>query len=319
MEIQVINLGGIITSIKVPDKNGVIEDVVLGFDEPARYTDQHPYFGALIGRYANRIANGEFQLGEKPYKLAINNGPNHLHGGLKGFDKRIWNIEEQPEMNALVLSYLSPDGEEGYPGNLSVEVTYTMSEHNELKIDYVATTDSTTPLNLTSHCYFNLSGNNKSSILDHELLINADEYTLIDQNLTPTGERRHVKNSEMDFTHPKKIGDHILRIKFGFGFDHNYILRDTDGSLKLAARLHEPVSGRTMEVLTTEPGLQFYSGNFLDGSLIGKKNDLYEKHDGLCLETQHFPDSPNHKNFPSTLLHSGETFHSHTIYRFLLN
>ncbi len=319
MEIQVINLGGIITSIKVPDKNGVIEDVILGFDEPARYTDQHPYFGALIGRYANRIANGEFHLGEKSYQLAINNGPNHLHGGLKGFDKRIWNIEEQPEMNALVLSYLSPDGEEGYPGNLSVEVTYTVSEHNELKIDYVATTDTTTPLNLTSHCYFNLSGNNKSSILDHELLINADEYTLIDHNLTPTGGIGHVKNSEMDFTRPKKIGDHILSVKVGFGFDHNYILRDTDGSLKLAARLHEPVSGRTMEVLTTEPGLQFYSGNFLDGSLIGKKNDLYEKHDGLCLETQHFPDSPNHRNFPSTLLHPGEPLHSRTIYRFLLN
>lgn len=316
MQVDIINYGGIITSIKVPDNQGNIADVVLGFDDPDNYTKVHPYFGALVGRFGNRIAKGKFHLDGEAYTLAVNNGPNHLHGGIKGFDKGFWNVEERKQTNSLVLSYLSDDGEEGYPGTLSVEVTYTLTDKNELQIDYLATTDKATPVNLTSHSYFNLSGNNQNSILDHELMINADQYTVVDKDLTPTGQLKHVNGSEMDFTSSKKIGQDILKVKEGGGYDHNYVLRDWNGSLKQAALLYESSSGRMMEVLTTEPGLQFYSGNFLDGSLIGKDDDVYQKHDGLCLETQHFPDSPNHEQFPSTILRPGQTYKSSTIYRF---
>lgn len=316
MQVDILNFGGIITSIKVPDKKGIIEDVVLGFDSPEEYLQVHPYFGALIGRYGNRIAKGKFKLDGKTYTLAINNGPNHLHGGLKGLDKKFWNVEELKHKNSLLFSYLSIDGEEGYPGTLSIEVTYTLNDNNEVKIDYLATTDKATPVNLTNHSYFNLSGNNRNSILDHEIMIIADQYTVVDKDLTPTGQLKYVKGSEMDFTTPKKIGVDILKVKEGGGYDHNYVLRDWDGSLRPAATLYEASSGRLMEVLTTEPGLQFYSGNFLDGSLTGKSKDVYQKHDGLCLETQHYPDSPNHENFPSTILRPGQIYKSTTIYRF---
>lgn len=315
MQVNFINFGGIITSIIVPDREGHFSDVILGFDNPEDYTKEHPYFGALIGRYGNRIAKGKFVLNGETYSLAVNNGPNHLHGGLKGFDKKFWSVEERSE-NSFLLSYLSVDGEEGYPGTLSVEVIYTLTDENELHINYSAITDKTTPVNLTNHSYFNLTGDNNSPILGHEIMINADQYTVVDQNLTPTGQLKHVKGSEMDFTSSKEIGQDILKVKEGGGYDHNYVLRDWDGSLKQAAILYEPVSGRMLEVLTTEPGLQFYSGNFLDGSLVGKDDDVYQKHDGLCLETQHFPDSPNHHDFPSTLLHPGENYTSTTVYKF---
>jgi aldose 1-epimerase len=315
MQVDFINYGGIITSIKVPDREGHFSDVVLGFENPESYIDDHPYFGALIGRYGNRIAKGKFTLHGKTYTLAVNNGPNHLHGGLKGFDKKFWNIEEKSH-NSYLLSYLSVDGEEGYPGTLSVEVTYTLTDDNEIKIIYSATSDKPTHVNLTNHTYFNLTGDNKIPILDHEIMINADQFTVVDKDLTPTGQLRHVKGSEMDFTSPKKIGQDILKVKEGGGYDHNFVLRDWNGKLKQAATLYEPVSGRFLEVLTTEPGLQFYSGNFLDGTLVGKDNDVYQKHDGLCLETQHYPDSPNHHDFPSTILKPGEVYSSTTIYKF---
>ena len=316
MQVDFINYGGIITSIKVPDKEGNFSDVVLGFDNLEDYTKEHPYFGALIGRYGNRIAKGKFKLDDETYTLAVNNGPNHLHGGIKGFDRKFWNVEESSQANSFLLSYLSADGEEGYPGTLSVEVIYTLTDDNEIKIDYSATSDKATPVNLTNHSYFNLTGDNNSPILGHEVMINADQYTVVDKDLTPTGQLQHVKGSEMDFTTPKNIGQDILKVKEGGGYDHNYVLRDWNGSLKQAATLYEPVSGRMIEVLTTEPGLQFYSGNFLDGTLLGKDNDVYQKHDGLCLETQHFPDSPNHHDFPSTILKPGEEYSSTTVYKF---
>lgn len=318
MQVECINYGGIITSILTKDKNGKLADVVLGFDSASDYQKhpEHPYFGALIGRYGNRIAKGKFTLEGKDYKLAVNNGPNALHGGLKGFDKVFWNVEELKDKNALKLSYTSVDGEEGYPGNLDVTVIYELTESNELKIAYEATTDKATPVNLTNHSYFNLSADKNQGILDHILMINADFYTAVDKDLTPTGESLKVAGTEMDFTKPKAIGKDISKVKEGGGFDHNYIINKADRALKLAATLHEPKSGRYMEVLTTEPGIQFYSGNFLDGKLMGKKGDAYKKNDGLCLETQHFPDSPNHKNFPSTILRPGEKYQSQTVYKF---
>ncbi len=317
MEVTIINYGGIVTSLKVPDKAGKQGDVVLGFDTAAEYREkkEHPYFGALIGRYGNRIAKGKFTLDGKEYKLAVNNGPNSLHGGLQGFDKVIWNVQELPKNNALELTYVSKDGEEGYPGELTTKVTYSVTPNNELKIDYEARTTKATPINLTHHSYFNLSADKNETILNHELLINADRYTVVDKDLTPTGELREVKGTVMDFTTSHPIGKDIAKVEGG-GYDHNYVLRNADGTLKQAAVLYHPKSGRQMEVLTTEPGIQFYSGNFLDGKLVGKNKDAYVKHDGLCLETQHFPDSPNHPNFPSTILKPGNTYKSQTIYRF---
>ncbi len=315
-EIHVTNYGGIVTKILTKNKSGAIGDIALGFDKAEDYekNPQHPYFGALIGRYGNRIAKGRFTLDGKEYKLAVNNGPNHLHGGIKGFDKVFWDTKQ--EGNKLTLSYTSKDGEEGYPGNLKVTVTYELNDKDEWKIDYLAETDKATPLNLTQHTYWNLSADKGSTILDHELMINADEITVVDKDLTPTGELKKVSKTVMDFTKPKVIGLDIAKVTEGGGFDHNWVLRGKMGELRQAATLYHPKSGRFMEVLTTEPGIQFYSGNFLDGKLTGKNGDAYVKNDGLCLETQHYPDSPNHPNFPSTILRPGNKYTSTTVYKF---
>lgn len=317
MEIHVTNFGGIVTKILTKDKNGKSGDIVLGFDRAENYQKnyQHPYFGALIGRYGNRIAKGRFILDGKEYKLAVNNGPNHLHGGKVGFDKVFWDVKELGK-NKLSLSYLSRDGEEGYPGNLKVMVTYELTDNDEWKIEYFAETDKSTPMNLTQHSYWNLSAEKGQTILDHEIMINSDEITEVDSDLTPTGKMKKIAGTEMDLTKPKKIGQDIGKIKEGGGYDHNYVLRGKMGKLRQAAILHDPKSGRLMEVWTTGPGIQFYSGNFLDGKLMGKGGDAYIKNDGLCLETQHYPDSPNHPNFPSTILKPGNKYTSTTVYKF---
>lgn len=317
IEIHVTNYGGIVTKILTKDKAGKSGDIVLGFDRAEDYekNKQHPYFGALIGRYGNRIAKGRFTLDGKEYKLAVNNGPNHLHGGITGFDKVFWDVKD-PGNNKLELSYTSKDGEEGYPGNLKVTVTYELTDKDEWKIDYLAVTDKATPLNLTQHSYFNLSADKNQTILDHMIQINADETTEVDKDLTPTGKLVKVAGTEMDLTRPKRIGQDIGKVKQGGGYDHNWVLRGKTGELREAATLHDPKSGRFMEVWTTEPGIQFYAGNFLDGKLTGKNGDAYVKNDGLCLETQHFPDSPNHANFPSTILKPGNKYTSTTIYKF---
>lgn len=312
LELTFLNYGGIIQRLRVPDKNGKMDDVVLGFDEPEDYTKDHPYFGALIGRYANRIAKGRFQLEGKHYELAINNGPNSLHGGLIGFDRVLWEVKENPDHFSYTLFHRSPHGHEGYPGNLDVEVTYTISKSRELIIDYKVTTDHATPVNLTNHAYFNLSGISEKNILEHELWINADKFTEVDSDLTPTGKLIDV-TGPMDFREHKTIGRDIDKVPGGY--DHNYVLSNIP-LRDPKARLVDPQSGRMLEIFTTQPGIQFYSGNFLDGSLIGKNRIRYQKHQGLCLETQHFPDSPNHKHFPTTVLRPGEEFISKTIYKF---
>lgn len=323
MEVQITNYGGIVTSLTAPDREGTFEDIVLGFNRLDKYLSGHPYFGAIVGRYANRIAGGTFRLNGEEYVLATNDGPNHLHGGEKGFDKRVWNAEEgtSEEGPYLELSYLSEDGEEGYPGNLSVTVTYTLTDENALRIDYRAETDERTVLNLTNHSYFNLAGAGEGDILDHRLLINADRFTPVDSTLIPTGELRSVQGTPMDFREPTRIGARIdsdyRQIQYGGGYDHNYVLTESEqGTLSLAARVYEPSSGRVMEVLTTQPGVQFYSGNFLDGSLTGKSGRVYNHRSGFCLETQHFPDTPNQPAFPSATLDPGETYQQTTIYRF---
>lgn len=312
IEMTFLNYGGIIQSLKVPDKNGKMDDVVLGFDHPEDYLKDHPYFGALIGRYANRIREGKFILDGKLYSLAVNNPPNTLHGGLIGFDKVIWNVETGRDGRSCILKHESPDGHEGYPGKLKVEVTYTLTTTRELIIDYKATSDKVTPVNFTNHSYFNLAGKTEKNILDHELWINADHFTSVDDNLTPTGEIFSIKGSK-DFREHKIIGQDIEHIPGGY--DHNYVLNESP-LRDPKARLIHPPSGRMLEIFTTEPGLQFYSGNFLDGSLTGKNGIKYQKHHGLCLETQHYPDSPNHPHFPSTLLQPGEVFLSKTMYKF---
>lgn len=318
MEVEILNFGGIVSSIKVPDNKGKNADVVLGFDTPEEYQQKssHPYFGALIGRYGNRIAKGKFTLNGKTYTLAVNNGPNHLHGGLKGFDKVFWDVKEMEKGKSLKLNYVSPDGEEGYPGTLKVEVTYTLTEENELKIDYLATTDAATPLNLTNHSYFNLSGDQTKTILDHVLTIDADKFTAVDKDLIPTGKLESV-SGPMDFRTPKTIGKDIAKVEGGY--DHNYVLKDSSHNLKKVATLSEPTSGRKMEVFTTQPGIQLYTGNFLDGKLSGKNQIGYAKNAALCLETQHFPDSPNQPSFPTTILQKGETYKESTIYKFSTN
>ena len=322
VEMKVMNYGAIITSLKTPDKNGVLEDIVLGYDSLAGYLKESPFFGAVVGRYGNRIAKGKFTLDGKEYTLAINNGVNALHGGVKGFDKVFWNIEEVPsaEGPALKLSYLSKDMEEGYPGNLKAEVIYTLTDNNELRFDYTATTDKTTVVNLTQHSYFNLTGNAKRDILDHELMLISDEIVPVDKTLIPTGKLRKVANTPFDFTTAQVIGKRINnkdeQIEMGGGYDHCFVLRDASDSLKLAAVLTEPTSGRKVEVYTTEPGIQFYSGNFLTGSITGKGNVVYARRFGLCLETEHFPDSPNQKQFPSVVLKPGETYKTSTVYKF---
>ena len=315
---KVMNYGGIIVSLQVPDRDGNPIDVILGFDSLKAYEKGNPFFGSLVGRYGNRIAKGKFVLDGKEYDLVKNNNENHLHGGTKGFDKVMWKIEEVPgDQVALKFSYLSKDMEEGYPGNLDVEVIYTLTEDNTVKFDYKATTDKKTIVNLTQHTYFNLNGG-KSDILSHEIAIHADNFIPVDAGLIPTGEIRSVENTPFDFRVAKKIGEDInvndQQIKFGKGFDHTWVINGED--LKLTAEAYDSISGIEMTVHTTEPGVQFYTGNFLDGSLTGKNNVVYKQRSGFCLETQHFPDSPNQKNFPSVVLNPGETYSSQTTYHF---
>lgn len=322
IEVSVISYGGIITSLQMPDRNGVREDIVLGFDSLSDYEKGHPYFGALIGRFGNRIAKGKFPLDGQTYTLSQNNDANHLHGGHKGFDKVLWALSEHPsrEGAAVKLSYLSSDQEEGYPGNLQVDVIYTLTDADELRVDYQATTDKKTILNLTQHSYFNLSGNTRRDILDHTLTLHADQFVPVDQTLIPTGELKAVAGTPFDFTTPAVVGSRINaadeQLKFGRGYDHCWVIRKESGVLAHAATLFDAVSGRQVDVFTTEPGIQFYSGNFLDGTLTGKYNSVYRHRMGLCLETQHFPDSPNQPNFPSVELKPGEVFQSQTVFKF---
>ena len=322
MEVAITNYGGIVVSLKVPDKNGNIEDVTLGFDSLPGYLQQGvPYFGAIIGRYGNRIANAKFVLDGKEYQLAKNDGPNTLHGGVKGFDKVLWDGREfkNGDIVGVKLKYLSKDMEEGYPGNLSTNVTYTLTNDNELVIDYQASTDKVTIVNLTNHAYFNLSGDLGEKILDHVVMINADTYLPVTNTLIPTGELKSVKGTPFDFTEPTVIGKRIdaddQQIKYGLGYDHCWVINGKPGEMRLAATVHEPESGRYMEVSTTEPGIQFYTGNFLDSSLKGK-GETYQHRTGFCLETQHFPDAPNQPNFPSVELAPGETYSTSSIYKF---
>lgn len=314
---KVITYGATLTELWVPDRSGKLGDVVLGFDNLKGYLGPHPYFGATVGRYANRIAKGHFTLDGKEYSLAINNGPNSLHGGNIGFSRRVWKAEtlHEPHAAAVRLTYLSKDGEENYPGNLSVAVTYTLTDSNELKIGYPAKTDKATVVNLTNHSYFNLADPG-GDILGHVLYLSADRFTPVDSTLIPTGDIRSVQGTPLDFTKPTPIGAHIGEIKDIGGYDHNFVISGEPGKLRLAARVSEPASGRQMEVWTTEPGVQFYSSIGLDGTIVGKGAIAYKKYGALCLETQHFPDSPNHPNFPSTVLRPGQTFHSETIYKF---
>ncbi len=321
-EVKITNYGGIITSLKVADRNGKFDDIVLGFDNLDSYLKGHPYFGAIIGRYGNRIAKGRFTLNGHQYTLAVNNGENHLHGGIKGFDKVVWIAKPLKVLNgaALQLTYLSKDGEEGYPGNLSVRVVYTLTNANELKIEYWATTDKDTVINLTSHSYFNLAGQGIGDILNHQLLINATRFTPTDAGSIPTGELKSVKGTPFDFTSAFRIGERInaddQQLKFGKGYDHNFVLNGRIGALRQAAVAYEPTSGRLMEIWTDQPGIQFYSGNFLDGTLTGKDGKVYQQRYGFCLETQHFPDSPNQPSFPTTALTKGQTYHTITIHKF---
>ena len=314
--VKITNYGAIITQIWMPDRNGTTGDIVLGYDRLSNYITINPYFGCIAGRYANRIAKGKFTLDGKTYTLAVNNGENHLHGGIKGFDKVVWNAYEFSDTtrSGVILTYLSKDGEEGYPGNLKVTVRYTLDTLNELTTLIEAETDKPTPVNLCNHTYFNLSGAN-TSILNHILEIFADRYTEVDDGLIPTGILPFVKNTPMDFLQPHAIGERITSVKGGY--DHNYVLnRDTTG-LIFAARLFDPFSGREVEIYTTQPGIQFYSGNFLDDTITGKNGIRYNQHYGLCLETQHFPDSPNQQNFPNTILRPGEKYREETRYRFI--
>jgi aldose 1-epimerase len=318
VSLSVINYGGIITRLRVPDRKGVLEDIVLGYDSLSGYVKDSPYFGAIVGRYGNRIANGKFTLDGKEYTLAQNNDGQHLHGGVKGFDKVFWNIEEAGA-NKLKLTYRSKDMEEGYPGNLSIEVTYALTDADELKISYTATTDKKTIVNLTQHSYFNLSGNARRDIHDHELTLYSDKFVPVTKVLIPTGELKDVSGSPFDFRTSTAIGARVnekdQQLAFGRGYDHCWVLSSPD-SMKHAASLYEPVSGRVLEVYTTEPAIQFYCGNFLDGSITGKYNVIYKHRYGLCLETEHYPDSPNQKNFPSTELNPGEVYRTQTTYKF---
>jgi aldose 1-epimerase len=317
---KVITYGATLTELLVPDRAGALGDVVLGFKTLAGYEQDEPFFGATIGRVGNRIAKGKFKLDGREYTLATNNGPNHLHGGVRGFDKRVWKAQAVPAASgaAVRLTYVSADMEEGYPGALTATVVYTLTNANEVRLDYTATTDKPTIVNLTNHSYFNLAGEGQGTILDHELTIMADRFTPVDDTLIPTGEIASVRGTVMDFTRSTAIGARIAQVPGAApgGYDHNYVLTHGGGVLAMSATVREPKSGRSMDVLTTEPGVQFYTGNFLDGTLVGKAGVAYKQHDGFCLETQHFPDSINHPNFPPVVLQPGKTFRSTTVYRF---
>jgi len=322
VEAKITNYGGIVVSLTAPDRNGQFADIVLGYDNLAGYLKETPYFGCLVGRYGNRIAKGKFTLDGKTYTLATNNGPNALHGGLVGFDKVLWKARPFESANgpALELTYLSKDGEEGYPGNLLVKAVYTLTADNGLRLDYTATTDKPTVVNLTQHSYFNLAGQGNGDILGHVVVINANAFTPVDSTLIPTGEIRPVKGTPFDFTTPHTIGERIHvadeQLKFGGGYDHNWVLnKGFEKQLSLAATVTEPNSGRVLEVWTTEPGLQFYCGNFLDGTITGKGGKVYKHRYGFCMEPQHYPDSPNQPLFPSTVLRPGETYTHTMIYK----
>jgi len=314
---RVMDYGVILVSLEVPDRNGKLADVTLGFDDPEPYLSKNPFFGAIAGRYANRIGRATFTLDGVEYKLAANNGPNHLHGGLKGFDKVMWSAEILSDSSepAVKFTYLSKDMDQGYPGNLNCSVTYTLTDNDELKISYQAVTDKPTIINLTNHTYWNLAGAGSGNVLDHKLMINADRYTEVDDGLIPTGEIKSVQDTPLDFTQPKTIGAHIDQLLQTKGYDHNYLLNKTSQPLSLAARAYDPTSGRVMETYTTEPGMQLYTGNYLS-DVKGKSGKVYNQYAGFCLETQHYPDSPNKPDFPSTVLRPGETYKSVTIYKF---
>lgn len=322
MEARITNYGATLVSFSVADRDGKLADVILGYDSLQEYIDGTYYFGCIVGRYANRIGDGKFWLRGTEYVLARNDGENHLHGGNNGFDKVVWqaHVEDDSDGKRLVLSYLSKDGEEGYPGNLSVTVIYTLSDQNELRIDYSAVVDEATVVNLTNHAYFNLAGAGSGDILNHVLMIPADRFTPTDSHLIPTGELKSVEGTAMDFTRPQRIGDRIdegdEQLRLAKGYDQNWVLNKKEDILALSARVLEPESGRVMEVFTTQPGIQFYSGNFLDDHINGKGGRKYHHRGGFCLETQHFPDSPNQPDFPSTVLHSGSKYEHTTIYRF---
>ena len=321
MQARVTNFGAIVQAISVPDRNGDFADVVLGFDALEGYVNEHPYFGAVVGRYGNRIARGQFSIGGVEYKLATNNGPNALHGGVNGFDKKLWGIlPGSVSGNRVAMRHVSPDGEEGYPGELTATVTYSLTEDNELRIDYVASTDKPTVVNLTNHSYFNLAGAGNGDILGHKVTIIANDFTPVDETLIPTGEIRSVAGTPFDFREARLIGARIeaedQQLSYGLGYDHNWVLARRDDGLAHAATVYEPSTGRVLEVHTTEPGLQFYTGNFLDGSNVGKGQIAYQHRFGFCMETQHFPDSPNQPGFPSTILAPGDEYRSTTIYRF---
>ncbi len=324
VEVRIITYGGIVTSVRVPDRNGNMANINLGFDKLADYETKNPYFGCIIGRYANRIANATFTLDGSEYPLAANNRPNSLHGGVDGFDNKVWRAKAVEGEVGVSLHYLSPDGEEGYPGNLDVTVVYTLTDDNELRMDYTATTDARTVVNLTNHNCWNLAGEGSGTIYDHILWIDADRYTPADDTLIPTGELAPVEGTPFDFRIPKAIGpgqrSSFEQIVLGRGYDHNFVLNRDEGdtAMMLAARVYEPTSGRVLEVWTDQPGLQFYAGNFLDGTLIGASGRLYRQSDAFALETQHFPDSPNQPDFPSTELRPGESYQTTTTYKFLV-
>jgi aldose 1-epimerase len=322
VEMTVLTYGGIITTLRTPDRSGALDDIVLGFDNLKMYEEKSPYFGCLIGRYGNRIAKGKFALDGTTYTLATNNGANHLHGGVKGWDKVVWNADQFQNATGVgvILTYTSKDGEEGYPGTVKATVTYTLTDMGQLIVDYQATTDKATVINLTQHSYFNLAGSKANDILGHELMLNAPQYTPVDDTLIPTGEIVPVEGTPLDFRTSTKIGARIndphVQLKYGQGYDHNFVLARSGPGLVEAARVVEPVTGRTMTITTTEPGIQFYSGNFLKGDLVGKGGRVYPHRSGFCLETQHYPDSPNHANFPSTVLRPGQEYKSQTVFTF---
>ncbi len=321
-QVKIINYGAAVTSIIVPDRHGKYEDIVLGYDSLRGYLNDKSYFGAIVGRFGNRIAKGRFQLDGKDYQVTVNDGENHLHGGKIGFNKVLWNtqIVKNSAEPTLELTYISPNGEEGYPGQVTLTVRYTLTNNNELRIDYKGTTDQTTILNPTHHSYFNLTGSFTQTILNHMLTIEADAFTPVDKGLIPTGQIADVTNTPMDFRTATAVGAHINepyeQLLFGRGYDHNWVLRNYDGKVRKVAELYEPVSGRLMTVFSDQPGMQFYSGNFLDGTVTGKNGIVYQKRTGLCLETQCYPDSPNQPGFPSVIITPGDTYQQTTIYRF---